>query len=147
MADGEGHWDIFGEAMVNAVGGCGDWVLLDSFIRFLEGLNRIRRRHRSDRIIRVRPSKFPHLLRCWKTIILSHPHCLPFTLPQKLLQSLKYHVFLKFSFADVKKTLFFGISMTAAFPSYLKSYFNRYYIGASRNFLIIKNNHWTTDSL
>ncbi|XP_042371986.1 GATOR complex protein DEPDC5-like, partial [Plectropomus leopardus] len=34
------------------MGGSGDWVLLDGFIRFLEGLNRIRRRHRSDRIIR-----------------------------------------------------------------------------------------------
>lgn len=35
------------------LGGAGDWALLDNFIRFLEGLNRIRRRHRSDRIIRV----------------------------------------------------------------------------------------------
>ncbi|XP_041848137.1 GATOR complex protein DEPDC5-like [Melanotaenia boesemani] len=34
------------------MGGSGDWVLLDGFIRFLEGLNRIRRRHSSDRIIR-----------------------------------------------------------------------------------------------
>ncbi|KAM9322543.1 GATOR1 complex protein DEPDC5 isoform 3-T5 [Pholidichthys leucotaenia] len=48
VADGEGHWDVYGEGM----GGSGDWVLLDGFIRFLEGLNRIRRRHRSDRIIR-----------------------------------------------------------------------------------------------
>lgn len=68
MADGEGHWDTYGETMGNTVGGSGDWVLLDSFVRFLEGLNRIRRRHRSDRIIRVRPTNFPHLLRCWKTI-------------------------------------------------------------------------------
>ncbi|XP_011614624.1 GATOR complex protein DEPDC5 isoform X2 [Takifugu rubripes] len=52
MADGEGHWDIYGEAVGTAMGGSGDWVLLDNFIRFLEGLNRIRRRHRSDRIIR-----------------------------------------------------------------------------------------------
>ncbi|XP_017295083.1 GATOR complex protein DEPDC5 isoform X3 [Kryptolebias marmoratus] len=49
MADGEGHWDVYREG---AGVGTGDWVLLDGFIRFLEGLNRIRRRHRSDRIIR-----------------------------------------------------------------------------------------------
>lgn len=73
MADGEGRWDIYGEAMGNAAGGSGDWVLLDSFIRFLEGLNRIRRRHRSDRIIRVRPTNLPYLLRCWKTLLFSHP--------------------------------------------------------------------------
>lgn len=84
MADGEGHWDIYGEAMGNTAGGSGDWVLLDSFIRFLEGLNRIRRRHRSDRIIRVRPTNVSYLLRCWKTIIFSHPHCLPLTFLQKL---------------------------------------------------------------
>ncbi|XP_068594357.1 GATOR1 complex protein DEPDC5 isoform X5 [Cebidichthys violaceus] len=48
VADGEGHWDVYGEG----ASGSGDWVLLDGFIRFLEGLNRIRRRHRSDRIIR-----------------------------------------------------------------------------------------------
>jgi len=47
VADGEGHWDVYGE------GAGGDGVLLDGFIRFLEGLNRIRRRHRSDRVIRV----------------------------------------------------------------------------------------------
>ncbi|XP_047224263.1 GATOR complex protein DEPDC5 isoform X2 [Girardinichthys multiradiatus] len=52
VADGEGHWDVYGEGAGAAMGGCGDWVLLDGFIRFLEGLNRIRRRHRSDRIIR-----------------------------------------------------------------------------------------------
>lgn len=83
MADGEGHWDIYGEAMDNTVGGSGDWVLLDSFIRFLEGLNRIRRRHRSDRIIRVRPANLPHQLRCRKTIIFSRPHCLPFAVVAK----------------------------------------------------------------
>lgn len=54
MADGEGHWDVYGEGAGAGMGGSGDWVLLDGFIRFLEGLNRIRRRHRSDRIIRVR---------------------------------------------------------------------------------------------
>uniref|UniRef100_A0A4W6EBQ9 DEP domain containing 5, GATOR1 subcomplex subunit n=1 Tax=Lates calcarifer TaxID=8187 RepID=A0A4W6EBQ9_LATCA len=52
VADGEGHWDVYGEGAGAGVGGSGDWVLLDGFIRFLEGLNRIRRRHRSDRIIR-----------------------------------------------------------------------------------------------
>ncbi|MEQ2294190.1 GATOR complex protein depdc5, partial [Ameca splendens] len=52
VADGEGHWDVYGEGAGAAMSGCGDWVLLDGFIRFLEGLNRIRRRHRSDRIIR-----------------------------------------------------------------------------------------------
>lgn len=56
VADGEGHWDVYGEGAGAGMGTCGDWVLLDGFIRFLEGLNRIRRRHRSDRIIRVRLS-------------------------------------------------------------------------------------------
>ncbi|XP_036940501.1 GATOR complex protein DEPDC5 isoform X6 [Acanthopagrus latus] len=51
VADGEGHWDVYGEGGAG-MGGSGDGVLLDGFIRFLEGLNRIRRRHRSDRIIR-----------------------------------------------------------------------------------------------
>ncbi|XP_013864451.1 DEP domain-containing protein 5 [Austrofundulus limnaeus] len=51
MADGEGHWDVYGEG-TSGMGGYGDWILLDGFIRFLEGLNRIRRRHRSDRMIR-----------------------------------------------------------------------------------------------
>uniref|UniRef100_A0A673B2J0 DEP domain containing 5, GATOR1 subcomplex subunit n=1 Tax=Sphaeramia orbicularis TaxID=375764 RepID=A0A673B2J0_9TELE len=52
VADGEGHWDVYGEGAGTGMGGSGEWVLLDGFIRFLEGLNRIRRRHRSDRIIR-----------------------------------------------------------------------------------------------
>ncbi|KAM7401368.1 hypothetical protein PAMA_005520 [Pampus argenteus] len=52
VADGEGHWDVYGEGASAGTGGNGEWVLLDGFIRFLEGLNRIRRRHRSDRIIR-----------------------------------------------------------------------------------------------
>ncbi|KAM4624323.1 GATOR1 complex protein DEPDC5 [Polymixia lowei] len=55
VADGEGHWDVYGEgagAGREGPSGTGEWVLLDGFIRFLEGLNRIRRRHRSDRIIR-----------------------------------------------------------------------------------------------
>ncbi|KAI9537837.1 GATOR complex protein depdc5 [Dissostichus eleginoides] len=54
VADGEGHWDVYGEGAGSGIGGNGDWVLLDGFIRFLEGLNRIRRRHRSDRIIRLK---------------------------------------------------------------------------------------------
>ncbi|XP_012729054.2 GATOR complex protein DEPDC5 isoform X5 [Fundulus heteroclitus] len=52
VADGEGRWDVYGEGTGAGMAGCGDWLLLDGFIRFLEGLNRIRRRHRSDRIIR-----------------------------------------------------------------------------------------------
>ncbi|XP_053185290.1 GATOR complex protein DEPDC5 isoform X4 [Scomber japonicus] len=51
VADGEGHWDVYGEGASTGMSGSGE-VLLDGFIRFLEGLNRIRRRHRSDRIIR-----------------------------------------------------------------------------------------------
>lgn len=66
MADGEGHWDIYGEAMGTAMGG--DWTLLDSFIRFLEGLNRIRRRHRSDRIIRVRTTTFSTSFHCLQNV-------------------------------------------------------------------------------
>uniref|UniRef100_UPI0037E7423B GATOR1 complex protein DEPDC5 isoform X3 n=1 Tax=Semicossyphus pulcher TaxID=241346 RepID=UPI0037E7423B len=52
VADGEGHWDVYGDGSCTGMSGSGDWILLDGFIRFLEGLNRIRRRHRSDRIIR-----------------------------------------------------------------------------------------------
>ncbi|XP_074544600.1 GATOR1 complex protein DEPDC5 isoform X2 [Halichoeres trimaculatus] len=52
VADGEGHWDVYGDGAGTGMSSSGDWVLLDGFIRFLEGLNRIRRRHRSDRIIR-----------------------------------------------------------------------------------------------
>ncbi|XP_034038608.1 GATOR complex protein DEPDC5 isoform X2 [Thalassophryne amazonica] len=52
VADVDGHWDVYGEGAGAGMGGSGDWVLLDGFIRFMEGLNRIRRRHRSDRIIR-----------------------------------------------------------------------------------------------
>ncbi|XP_030607511.1 GATOR complex protein DEPDC5 isoform X3 [Archocentrus centrarchus] len=52
VADAEGHWDVYGEGAGAGMGNGADWVLLDGFIRFLEGLNRIRRRHRSDRIIR-----------------------------------------------------------------------------------------------
>ncbi|KAM6984843.1 GATOR1 complex protein DEPDC5 [Aplochiton taeniatus] len=60
VADGEGHWDVYGEGVGTGPGregmsGVGDWALLDGFIRFLEGLNRIRRRHRSDRISRKGP--------------------------------------------------------------------------------------------
>nr|XP_061792421.1 GATOR1 complex protein DEPDC5-like isoform X1 [Nerophis lumbriciformis] len=52
VADGDGHWDVYGDGPATGMAANGDWVLLDGFIRFLEGLNRIRRRHRSDRIIR-----------------------------------------------------------------------------------------------
>ncbi|XP_061588667.1 GATOR1 complex protein DEPDC5 isoform X4 [Cololabis saira] len=52
VADGEGHWDVYGDGAGTGMVGNGDWILLDGFIRFMEGLNRIRRRHRSDRIIR-----------------------------------------------------------------------------------------------
>ncbi|XP_064164777.1 GATOR1 complex protein DEPDC5 isoform X1 [Anguilla rostrata] len=48
----EGHWDVYGDGPGAGREGAGDWALLDGFVRFLEGLNRIRRRHRSDRIIR-----------------------------------------------------------------------------------------------
>lgn len=48
--EGEAHCDIYdGKARSDEE----EWQLLDGFIRFVEGLNRIRRRHRSDRIIRV----------------------------------------------------------------------------------------------
>ncbi|XP_061118495.1 GATOR1 complex protein DEPDC5 isoform X2 [Conger conger] len=52
VAEVEGRWDVYGEGPGAGREGPGDWALLDGFIRFLEGLNRIRRRHRSDRIIR-----------------------------------------------------------------------------------------------
>uniref|UniRef100_A0A3P8X2B6 DEP domain containing 5, GATOR1 subcomplex subunit n=1 Tax=Cynoglossus semilaevis TaxID=244447 RepID=A0A3P8X2B6_CYNSE len=52
VADGQGHWDVYSDGTGTGLGGSGEWLLLDGFIRFLEGLNRIRRRHRSDRIIR-----------------------------------------------------------------------------------------------
>ncbi|KAG7476627.1 hypothetical protein MATL_G00084930 [Megalops atlanticus] len=55
VAEVEGRWDVYGDgpgAGREGFAGVGDWALLDGFIRFLEGLNRIRRRHRSDRIIR-----------------------------------------------------------------------------------------------
>lgn len=49
MGDLEGSWDVYGDGPGV---GSGEGPLPDGFIRFLEGLNRIRRRHRSDRIIR-----------------------------------------------------------------------------------------------
>nr|XP_049602672.1 GATOR complex protein DEPDC5 isoform X1 [Syngnathus scovelli] len=52
VADEDGHWDVYGAGSSTGIGSSSDWVLLDGFIRFLEGVNRIRRRHRSDRIIR-----------------------------------------------------------------------------------------------
>ncbi|XP_055008047.1 GATOR complex protein DEPDC5 isoform X2 [Boleophthalmus pectinirostris] len=52
VGDMEGPWDVYGEGPGVGAGGSGEGALLDGFIRFVEGLNRIRRRHRSDRIIR-----------------------------------------------------------------------------------------------
>ncbi|XP_039627619.1 GATOR complex protein DEPDC5 isoform X3 [Polypterus senegalus] len=49
IMEGEAHCDIYGEKMRSDEE---EWQLLDGFIRFVEGLNRIRRRHRSDRMIR-----------------------------------------------------------------------------------------------
>ncbi|XP_026538687.1 GATOR complex protein DEPDC5-like [Notechis scutatus] len=53
IMEGEGHCDIYGG---KARSDEEEWQLLDGFIRFVEGLNRIRRRHRSDRIIRKGPA-------------------------------------------------------------------------------------------
>ncbi|XP_074062519.1 GATOR1 complex protein DEPDC5 isoform X3 [Macrotis lagotis] len=49
ITEGEAHCDIYGEKPRSDEE---EWQLLDGFIRFMEGLNRIRRRHRSDRMIR-----------------------------------------------------------------------------------------------
>ncbi|XP_012586541.1 PREDICTED: DEP domain-containing protein 5 isoform X7 [Condylura cristata] len=49
ITEGEAHCDIYGDKP-RADGE--EWQLLDGFIRFVEGLNRIRRRHRSDRMMR-----------------------------------------------------------------------------------------------
>ncbi|XP_069789694.1 GATOR1 complex protein DEPDC5 isoform X4 [Narcine bancroftii] len=49
IVEGESHCDVYGEKLRSDQE---EWQLLDGFIRFVEGLNRIRRRHRSDRIIR-----------------------------------------------------------------------------------------------
>nr|XP_033812560.1 GATOR complex protein DEPDC5 isoform X2 [Geotrypetes seraphini] len=49
ILEGEAHCDIYGDSPRSDYE---DGQLLDGFIRFMEGLNRIRRRHRSDRIIR-----------------------------------------------------------------------------------------------
>lgn len=51
ITEGEVHCDIYGD---RPRADEDEWQLLDGFIRFVEGLNRIRRRHRSDRMIRVR---------------------------------------------------------------------------------------------
>ncbi|KAM3826448.1 GATOR1 complex protein DEPDC5 isoform 10-T15 [Vipera latastei] len=53
IMEGEAHCDIYGG---KARSDEEEWQLLDGFIRFVEGLNRIRRRHRSDRIIRKGPA-------------------------------------------------------------------------------------------
>ncbi|XP_048467648.1 GATOR complex protein DEPDC5 [Rhincodon typus] len=49
IVEGESRCDVYGEKLRSDQE---EWQLLDGFIRFVEGLNRIRRRHRSDRIIR-----------------------------------------------------------------------------------------------
>lgn len=49
ITEGEAHCDIYGD---RPRADEDEWQLLDGFIRFVEGLNRIRRRHRSDRMIR-----------------------------------------------------------------------------------------------
>ncbi|XP_051887990.1 GATOR complex protein DEPDC5 isoform X3 [Pristis pectinata] len=54
IMEGESHCDVYGEKLRSDQE---EWQLLDGFIRFVEGLNRIRRRHRSDRIIRAAPIK------------------------------------------------------------------------------------------
>lgn len=51
IMEGEVHCDVYGGKPRSEEE---EWQLLDGFIRFVEGLNRIRRRHRSDRMIRVR---------------------------------------------------------------------------------------------
>lgn len=51
ITEGEAHCDIYGD---RPRADEEEWQLLDGFIRFVEGLNRIRRRHRSDRVMRVR---------------------------------------------------------------------------------------------
>ncbi|XP_006762163.1 PREDICTED: DEP domain-containing protein 5 isoform X5 [Myotis davidii] len=49
ITEGEAHCDIYGD---RPRADEEEWQLLDGFIRFMEGLNRIRRRHRSDRMMR-----------------------------------------------------------------------------------------------
>ncbi|XP_061458703.1 GATOR1 complex protein DEPDC5 isoform X2 [Rhineura floridana] len=49
IMEGEAHCDMYGGKVRSDEE---EWQLLDGFIRFVEGLNRIRRRHRSDRMIR-----------------------------------------------------------------------------------------------
>uniref|UniRef100_A0A8C6ZET4 GATOR1 complex protein DEPDC5 n=1 Tax=Nothoprocta perdicaria TaxID=30464 RepID=A0A8C6ZET4_NOTPE len=49
IMEGEAHCDVYGDRPRSDDD---EWQLLDGFIRFVEGLNRIRRRHRSDRMIR-----------------------------------------------------------------------------------------------
>uniref|UniRef100_A0A8C5XLW7 DEP domain containing 5, GATOR1 subcomplex subunit n=1 Tax=Microcebus murinus TaxID=30608 RepID=A0A8C5XLW7_MICMU len=49
ITEGEVHCDIYGD---RPRADEDEWQLLDGFIRFVEGLNRIRRRHRSDRMMR-----------------------------------------------------------------------------------------------
>lgn len=58
IMEGEAHCDVYGDKPRSDEE---EWQLLDGFIRFVEGLNRIRRRHRSDRMIRVSPRSPPRL--------------------------------------------------------------------------------------
>lgn len=113
MADGEGHWDIYGEAVGTAIGGSGDWVLLDNFIRFLEGLNRIRRRHRSDRIIRVGSANFSISSDCLLFIVLQM-----FITPKCCFTILLFSIFLLTR--GCESNIMIGSSMTAEFPNYIK---------------------------
>ncbi|MEE6528775.1 hypothetical protein FKM82_017353 [Ascaphus truei] len=50
IMEGEQRCDLYGDRPRSEQE---EGQLLDGFIRFVEGLNRIRRRHRSDRMIRV----------------------------------------------------------------------------------------------
>ncbi|XP_062814922.1 GATOR1 complex protein DEPDC5-like isoform X1 [Anolis carolinensis] len=49
ILEGESRCDIYGEKPRSEEE---EWQLRDGFLRFVEGLNRIRRRHRSDRMLR-----------------------------------------------------------------------------------------------
>ncbi|XP_053135498.1 GATOR complex protein DEPDC5 isoform X4 [Hemicordylus capensis] len=53
IAEGEIHFDVYRSKPRSPEE---EWQHLDSVIRFVEGLNRIRRRHRSDRMIRKGPA-------------------------------------------------------------------------------------------
>lgn len=67
ITEGEAHCDIYGD---RPRADEEEWQLLDGFIRFVEGLNRIRRRHRSDRMMRVRALWGPCLV--WDAATVSY---------------------------------------------------------------------------